>query len=152
MERTLRENSSGEMNLQFKLLSAIGIIIIVAGHCYQGGISLAYEWFPPYSFNIALLVFISGYFYKPTHEEHFLKYIWKRAKRLVIPAYLWNIVYGLFVLLMSNFGYTIGGKVNLYNLFLMPFVDERCSCITSARGLCILCSACACLMYCSDDC
>lgn len=123
MERTLRENSSGEMNLQFKLLSAIGIIIIVAGHCYQGGISLAYEWFPPYSFNIALLVFISGYFYKPTHEEHFLKYIWKRAKRLVIPAYLWNIVYGLFFLLMSNFGYTIGGKVNLYNLFLMPFVD-----------------------------
>lgn len=123
MERTLRENNGREVNLQFKLLSAIGIIIIVAGHCYHGGISLAYEWFPTYSFNLALLVFISGYFYKPTHEEHFLKYIWKRTKRLVIPAYLWNIVYGLFIILMSNFGYTIGGKVNLYNLFLMPFVD-----------------------------
>lgn len=70
-----------------------------------------------------MLVFISGYFYKPTHEEHFLKYIGKRAKRLVIPAYLWNIVYGLFILLMSNFGYTIGAEVNPYNLFLMPFVD-----------------------------
>lgn len=123
MERTLKKNNGGEVNLQFKLLSAIGIIIIVSGHCYNGGISLAYEWFPTYSFNLALLVFISGYFYRPTHEEHFLKYIWKRTKRLVIPAYLWNIVYGLFVLLMSNFGYTIGGKVNLYNLFLMPFVD-----------------------------
>lgn len=63
------------MNLQFKLLSAIGIIIIVSGHCYHGGISLAYEWFPTYSFNLALLVFISGYFYKPVHEEHFLKYL-----------------------------------------------------------------------------
>lgn len=123
MERTLRENNSENVNLQFKLLSAIGIIIIVSGHCYHGGISLAYEWFPTYSFNLALLVFISGYFYKPKHEEHFLQYIWKRTKRLVIPAYLWNIVYGLFVLLMSNFGYTIGGKVNLYNLFIMPFVD-----------------------------
>ena len=123
MERTLRENNGGEVNLQFKLLYAIGIVIIVAGHCYHGGISLAYEWFPTYSFNLALLVFISGYFYKPVHEEHFLKYIGKRAKRLVILAYLWNIVYGLFVLLMSNFGYTIGGKINPYNLFLMPFVD-----------------------------
>lgn len=123
MKRTLRENNGGEVNLQFKLLSAIGIIIIVSGHCYHGGISLAYEWFPTYSFNLALLVFISGYFYKPAHEEHFLKYIGKRAKRLVIPAYLWNIVYGLFILLMSNFGYTIGAEVNAYNLFLMPFVD-----------------------------
>lgn len=123
MERTLKKNNGGEVNFQFKLLSAIGIIIIVAGHCYHGGISLAYEWFPTYSFNLALLVFISGYFYKPTHEEHCLKYIWKRTKRLVIPAYLWNIVYGLFILLMSNFGYTIGAEVNPYNLFLMPFVD-----------------------------
>ena len=123
MKRNLRENNGGEVNLQFKLLSAIGIIIIVSGHCYHGGISLAYEWFPTYSFNLALLVFISGYFYKPTHEEHFLKYIGKRAKRLLIPAYLWNIVYGLFVLFMSNFGYKIGGEVNLYNLFIMPFVD-----------------------------
>lgn len=123
MKRKLEKNNSGEVNLQFKLLSAIGIIIIVSGHCYHGGISLAYEWFPTYSFNLALLVFISGYFYKPAHEEHILKYIWKRTKRLVIPAYLWNIVYGLFILLMSNFGYKIGAEVNPYNLFIMPFVD-----------------------------
>ena len=115
--------SSGGLNMQFKLLSAIGIIMIVAGHCYHGGLNMLYEWFPTYSFNIALLVFISGYFYKEKYEESALKYIWKRTKRLLIPAYLWNIVYGLFILLMANFGYTIGGEVNLYNLFVMPFVD-----------------------------
>ena len=76
------------VNLQFKLLSAIGIIIIVSGHCYHGGISLAYEWFPTYSFNLSLFVFISGYFYKPKNENTVLQYIWKRIKRLLLPAYL----------------------------------------------------------------
>ena len=53
--RNLRSvNTDGGVNLQFKLLSAIGIIIIVSGHCYHGGMELAYNWFPPYSYNLAL--------------------------------------------------------------------------------------------------
>lgn len=122
MEKTLSKNNQN-VNLQFKLLSAIGIIIIVSGHCYHGGISLAYEWFPTYSFNLSLFVFISGYFYKPKNENTVLQYIWKRIKRLLLPAYLWNIVYGLYILMTHNFGYTIGAEVNPYNLFIMPFVD-----------------------------
>lgn len=120
--KTLRAEN-GTTNLQFKLLSAIGIVLIVGGHCYHGALPTAYDWFPTYSFNLALFVFISGYFYKDKYEDSILKYIWKRFKRLIIPAYLWNIVYGLFIMLMSNFGYTIGGKVNAYNLFVMPFID-----------------------------
>lgn len=43
--RNLRSvNTDGGVNLQFKLLSAIGIIIIVSGHCYHGGMELAYNW------------------------------------------------------------------------------------------------------------
>ena len=114
---------SDQTNLQFKLLSAIGIILVVSGHCYHGGISLAYEWFPTYSFQLSLFVFISGYFYKPAYEEKPFRYILKRFKRLVIPAYLWNIVYGLFILLMKNFDYTIGEEVDPYHLFVMPFID-----------------------------
>lgn len=68
--RNLRSvNTDGGVNLQFKLLSAIGIIIIVSGHCYHGGMELAYNWFPPYSYNLALFVFISGYFYKTDYEK-----------------------------------------------------------------------------------
>lgn len=117
--------SDSQTNLQFKLLSAIGIIIIVSGHCYHGGISLAYEWFPTYSFNLALFVFISGYFYKPENErsKYIYIYIWKRFKRLILPALLWNVAYGLFILLTRHFDYTIGAEVTPYNLFLMPFVD-----------------------------
>ena len=74
--RNLRSvNTDGGVNLQFKLLSAIGIIIIVSGHCYHGGMELAYNWFPPYSYNLALFVFISGYFYKTDYEENIGKYI-----------------------------------------------------------------------------
>ena len=123
MSKKLSLHNNEQTNLQFKLLSAIGIIIIVSGHCYHGGISLAYEWFPTYSFNLSLFVFISGYFYKPQNENSILKYIWKRTKRLVLPAYIWNIVYGLFILMMAGLGYKIGAEVNPYNLFIMPFVD-----------------------------
>ena len=110
-------NTDGGVNLQFKLLSAIGIIIIVSGHCYHGGMELAYNWFPPYSYNLALFVFISGYFYKTDYEENIGKYIWKRTKRLLIPAYLWNIFYGGMVAFLGLFGFTIGAKPDLYNLF-----------------------------------
>lgn len=84
---------------------------------------LAYNWFPPYSYNLALFVFISGYFYKTDYEENIGKYIWKRTKRLLIPAYLWNIFYGGMVAFLGLFGFTIGAKPDLYNLFVMPFVD-----------------------------
>lgn len=115
---------NNNVNFTFKILSAIGIIIIVSGHCYNGGVSLMYDWFPKYSFNLALFVFISGYFYNEKHEEHVFKYIWARTKRLLIPAYLWNIVYGLLAFALCQIGYTIAeGKFDLYNLFIMPFVD-----------------------------
>ncbi len=122
MSKIAKGQSTG-VNLQFKLLSAIGIFIIVAGHCYSGGFSLAYEWFPIYSFQLTMFAFISGYFYKAKSEDNVISYIWKRFKRLVIPAYLWNIAYGLFALLLTYCGYTFLPKVNLYNLFVMPFID-----------------------------
>lgn len=122
-EKSLVKTTKKDINLQFKLLSAIGIFIIVSGHCYKGGLSLGYEWFPIYSFQLALFAFISGYFYKSRYEENAGSYIFKRVKRLVLPAYIWNIVYGVFIIIMSKFGYTIGAPVNLYNLFVMPFVD-----------------------------
>lgn len=40
-----RLGDDGNINFTFKILSAIGIIIIVSGHCYNGGVSLMYDWF-----------------------------------------------------------------------------------------------------------
>ena len=46
-----RLSDDGNINFTFKILSAIGIIIIVSGHCYNGGVSLMYDWFPKYLFS-----------------------------------------------------------------------------------------------------
>ena len=74
----LEENN---INYQFKLLYAIGIVMIVANHTSgNGGISLFYELFPAASFEIGLFVFTSGYFYK---EKNFIKY----------PFYLKKLIY-----------------------------------------------------------
>lgn len=122
-KKTSLISAEPDVNFQFKLLSAIGIILVVSGHCYHGGISLAYEWFPAYSFHLSLFAFVSGYFYKPKYEASAWKYIMKRIKRLIVPAYLCNIACGLLILLSHEFDYTIGAEVNAYNLFVMPFTD-----------------------------
>jgi fucose 4-O-acetylase-like acetyltransferase len=147
-----RLGDDGNINFTFKILSAIGIIIIVSGHCYNGGVSLMYDWFPKYSYNLALFVFISGYFYKEKHEEHIFKYIWGRTKRLLIPAYLWNIVYGIIAFALTQVGYTIAqGKFDLYNLFVMPFIDGE-SFAYNLGSWYIRCSAFMFLTYCSANC
>lgn len=61
---TEMSEKNNNTNYTFKLLYALGIIFICAGHCKNGGFSLFYEFFPPYSFHLALFMFASGYFYK----------------------------------------------------------------------------------------
>lgn len=80
----LEENN---INYQFKLLYAIGIVMIVANHTSgNGGISLFYELFPAASFEIGLFVFTSGYFYKEKYEENILKYFIKKIKNTYFTA------------------------------------------------------------------
>ena len=109
-----------EKNYIFVFLYAIGSIFIVAGHCQNGGINLAFDIFPIYSFHLGLFMFCSGYFYKSKNENELGKYAWKKIKRLIIPMFIWNIVYGLFVQLTRLKGFTIGGDFTLYNLFVQP--------------------------------
>ena len=109
-----------EKNYIFVFLYAIGSIFIVAGHCTNGGINLAFDLFPVYAFHLGLFMFCSGYFYKSKNENELGKYTWKKFKRLIIPMFIWNIVYGLFVQLTRLKGFTIGGDFTLYNLFIQP--------------------------------
>lgn len=111
------------VNVQFKILYALGIIFIVAGHSMNGGLSLAYEWFTPYAFHIGLFVFCSGYFYKEQSEEKPLAYIWKKCKHLIIPIYIWNVVYGILVWLLRFEGFTIGGDMNFWSLVVLPITN-----------------------------
>lgn len=122
MSEVVINNNTGnkKINYQFKLLYAIGMIMIVGNHCATGGFSLFYEWFPPYAFHVPLFIFCSGYFYKEKSESDIGKYILKKVKSLLVPLYIWNFVYAMFTNLISLKGFQIGIGVNISKLFIEP--------------------------------
>ena len=85
---------------KFRILSALAIIFVVAGHVDFGVFDVA-GVFPYYSFHVGVFAFISGYFYKEEYENNIKVYIGKKAKNLLVPYYVWNLIYGLFVTLLS---------------------------------------------------
>ena len=109
-------------NITFGILSALAIIMIVAGHVGYDFMTVG-GLFPYYSFHLPLFVFISGYFYREEEEEHPFLYVKKKAKRLLLPYFIWNLVYGLVAWALRAFGgFTIGEVVSLKSLFLDPFL------------------------------
>lgn len=121
MSDTVKENK--HINYQFKLLYAIGMILVVANQCSGGGISLFYEFFPAYSFHVALFIFAAGYFYKDYYETDIAQYFIKKIKSLIIPLYMWNFVYALIAQMMSTRGFSMGIGVTLEQLFVGPIMN-----------------------------
>ena len=109
-------------NKEFRILSAIGIILVVAGHLGYNLFDMG-GLFPYYSFHVFIFLFVSGYFYKPEAEEHILTYLLGKCRTLLLPYFLWNFVYGLVVVLFRSVGFYIGNVPSLYTLFVAPFVD-----------------------------
>ncbi len=73
-------------NREFNILKGLGIIAVVIGHSsWRFG-----KIFDPYSFHMALFIFISGYFYKTTYEDNFILFIKNKTKSLVIPYFIYN--------------------------------------------------------------
>ncbi len=108
-------------NTTFTILSAIGIILILLGHLDLNILSFA-GVFPYYSYHVMIFVFIAGYFYKPSDEEHVGAFMLRKARRLLLPYFIWNLIYGLIAIPMRNAGFVFAGEFNLYNLFIAPFM------------------------------
>lgn len=109
-------------NKEFRVLSAIGIILVVAGHLGYDLFDIG-GLFPYYSFHVFLFLFISGYFYKEEAEERILNYIWRKFVSLMVPYFLWNLFYGVLAQLLHMAGFSIGESISLKTLFLSPFID-----------------------------
>lgn len=105
---------------RFKFLYLIGIISIIISHCGSGKIDLLYNWFPFNSFFLALFAFTSGYFFRESQTEHAAKYITYKFKKLIIPLYIYNLFYGILVVFLRQFGFTIGNEFSLHNLLIEP--------------------------------
>lgn len=110
-------------NVTFGMLSALAIIMIVAGHTGYDILTVG-GLFPYYSFHVPLFLFISGYFYRREEEERPLLYVKKKARRLLLPYFVWNLVYGLIAwALRGVFGFSMGEAVSLKTLFVSPFLN-----------------------------
>ncbi len=76
---------------------------------------------------MALFIFISGYFYKPEKEDNIMGkegYLWKKVKRLVIPYFIWNLLYGIIGMVLRHFGVISFGKdISFTTLFIQPWQD-----------------------------
>lgn len=77
-------------NRELRVLSAIGIILVVSGHLGYNLFDIG-GLFPYYSFHVFLFLFVSGYFYKREEEEQILSYILKSAGRCFC-----RIFYGIY--------------------------------------------------------
>lgn len=109
-------------NRQFRILSALGILFVVAGHLGYGAFDLG-GLFPYYSFHVFIFLFVSGYFYKEEAEKHIGQYIWKKCTALLFPYFLWNLFYGILAQILHRAGFSLGETLSFKTLFLSPFLD-----------------------------
>lgn len=109
-------------NRQMRILSAIGIFLVVAGHLGYSVFEIG-DLFPYYSFHVFIFLFVAGYFYKPEEEERILLFIVRKAYTLLLPYFIWNLIYGGLTVLLHRMGFSIGEGLSLKTLFLSPFLD-----------------------------
>ena len=107
-------------NRQFRILSALGIIFVVAGHLGFGAFDLG-GLFPYYSFHVYIFLFVSGYFYKEDAEKDIFGYIRRKGAALLLPYFIWNVIYGIAAQLLHGAGFSIGERLSFQSLFIEPF-------------------------------
>jgi len=117
------EHKRSTVDYRFRLLYALGMIFVVSGHAEGGGVSLFYDWFPPYAFHMGLFVFCSGYFYKDSYTQDLPGFLARKARTLILPMYLWNLFYALLVVVTRRFGFTIGFLPSFETLVSMPLYE-----------------------------
>lgn len=109
------------VNMQFALLSALGMFFVVDGHLNNSYLDIG-GLFPYYSFHMPLFAFISGYFYRPGSEERIGEYARKKILRLLGPYMAYNLIYGIAAQFLHGAGFSFGGSLSFRSLFLEPFM------------------------------
>ena len=108
-------------NKKMMILSFIGIIIVVLGHTGDT-LALGSELFPYYSFHMALFIFISGFFYNTKNEERICGrkgYIIKKVKKLLIPYFIWNLIYAIILNIIKELNIVSYGEDITFESFLI---------------------------------
>ena len=113
--------SAQKRNTEMGILTGIAIILVVLGHLDMNELSV-FGLFPYYSFHVMVFLFISGYFYDPENEEHILKYIGRKALKLLVPYYICNVIYGIISTILSAKGFAFCSPISFKTLIIEPFL------------------------------
>ena len=113
---------SREDNYTFRALYLIAILFVVDGHTTLADMFDMGGLFRYYSFHLMLFAFGAGYFFRM--HGSIVKDIAVRAKRLLVPVYIWNLVYGIGAMLLRRMGgFELGEAISPYTLLIAPLVD-----------------------------
>jgi len=104
-----------------RILTGIAIILVVLGHLDYDVLSIG-GLFPYYSFHVMIFLIVSGYFYKPEKEKAVLKYVGRKALHLLVPYYIWNVIYGILSTILAGRGFEFCNKITVMNLLVEPFL------------------------------
>jgi len=111
-----------EENLTMRALYLIAIVFVVDGHTTLADMFSLDGLFRYYSFHLMLFAFGAGYFFR--QRKSVAEDILSRAKRLLVPLYVWNLIYGVGAAFLRRFGgFEIGQPLSAYTLLLAPIVD-----------------------------
>ena len=114
----------GGENLTLRALYLLAIVFVVDGHTMLSHMFDFGRLFRYYSFHLMLFAFGAGYFFRM--RKGIFADIADRAKRLLLPLYAWNLVYGVGAWLLRRFaGFELGQEISAYTLLLAPIVDGQ---------------------------
>lgn len=95
--------------------------MVVIGHVYK-----PFKLFTPYSFHMALFIFVSGYFYNYAKYENTPFVFIKRRFRMIIYYFIYNLFYAVVNYYHFKLYYDIPYHLfTLKNFFIMPFIHGQ---------------------------
>lgn len=107
-------------NNKVNVLKALAILLVVSGHLEFSLLGM----FTPYSFQLALFFFISGYLFKEKYLDDVVNFIEKRIKSLLLPYFLYSTFYlGVTALIAKLTGKWWGMPLSLKNFLVTPFLN-----------------------------
>lgn len=109
-----------DFSTKVDLMKALAILLVVSGHLEFSLLGM----FTPYSFQLALFFFISGYLFKDKYLNDVVTFIERRFKSLLVPYFWYNLFYmGVTILIFHLSGKFWGKPISLKNFFITPFLN-----------------------------
>ncbi len=119
-QKTMTDNLECVRDNKVTVLKALAILLVVSGHLEFSLLGM----FTPYSFQLALFFFISGYLFKEKYLDDVANFVQRRARSLLLPYFWYNCFYLCVTVFIAKLtGKFWGMPISLKNFFITPFLN-----------------------------